>query len=196
MFPQDLAILNLIPLDVVRFVLWEKLVGIVAFLALTRVTKVRVAPATVDMNKLPYIIVTLIIVSSLLGAGCSADSSSATYPTSPQSNPSVQNTITKDEAISGHWNEVKDYLPSSTTVEACSDSSGNCYDLDADVSGGSVDRVNFDNGGYLDFGASIDSDGTTSSTDDDGNNWNFQVSQDDLDQAAQDWADNKGVAIE
>ncbi len=45
-------------------------------------------------------------------------------------------------------------------MEACSQDSGSCYDLDADISDGVVERIYFPNGGHLDLdGAEIDEDG-------------------------------------
>ncbi len=48
---------------------------------------------------------------------------------------SEQRVLTRDEAIEGYWDEIKDYLDGTETIDACSEESGNCYSLDADISG-------------------------------------------------------------
>lgn len=67
----------------------------------------------------------------------------------------------------------------SASISACSDNSGTCYSLTADISHHfddhgketvAVERIHFDNGGYLDFGgAPIPGGGTDSK----GNGWTF-----------------------
>lgn len=56
--------------------------------------------------------------------------------------------------------EIEKEKPDGTyTVEACSQNSGNCYDLDADISDGVVETIYFPNGGHLDMdGAELDED--------------------------------------
>lgn len=52
------------------------------------------------------------------------------------------------------------YLGGSYTVEACNIRTGSCYDLDADIDSGQVERIYFPNGGHLDLdGAELDEDG-------------------------------------
>lgn len=68
-------------------------------------------------------------------------------------------TVKSDEP---NYTEIKKQEPFSSTeiINVCSES-GNCYDLEADISNTfdddgvlhkSVDTVHFDNGGYLEFG--------------------------------------------
>jgi hypothetical protein len=67
----------------------------------------------------------------------------------------------------------------SASINACSEGSGNCYALAADINhhfddqgneAVTVERIHFENGGYLDFGgAPIPGGGTDSK----GNNWTF-----------------------
>lgn len=45
------------------------------------------------------------------------------------------------------------------TVEACSQNSGNCYDLEADISSGTVETIYFPNGGHIDLSAELDENG-------------------------------------
>jgi len=71
-----------------------------------------------------------------------------------------------DDYISEHEEDVEEYKEKpdgSYTVEACSQNSGNCYDLDADISDGVVERIYFSNGGHLDLdGAELDEYGSAS----------------------------------
>lgn len=105
--------------------------------------------------------------------------------------------IDRIDAISDHWDEIREYLNGSETIEACSSSSGNCYDLDAEISSGEVEQIYFDNGGYLYFSATIDSDGSASDTDVNGNSWDFSIDMDSsmVDDAVQEWADYNGYEI-
>lgn len=64
------------------------------------------------------------------------------------------------------------------TVEACNTRTGSCYDLNADIDEGVVERIYFPNGGHLDLdGAELDEDGYTTgesyteSEGYDGNEW-------------------------
>ena len=71
----------------------------------------------------------------------------------------------EDSEYSAHDEDVNRYeeLSGSYTVEACNNSTGNCYDLDADISDGQVGRIYFPNGGHLDLdGAELDEDGYAS----------------------------------
>ncbi len=65
-----------------------------------------------------------------------------------------------------HDEEVEEYKEKPDgiyIVEACSQDSGSCYDLDADISDGVVERIYFLNGGHLDLdGAELDENGFTS----------------------------------
>lgn len=107
-------------------------------------------------------------------------------------------TLDRDEAIDEHWDEIKDYLNGSETIEACSDESGNCYDLDAEISNGEVEQIYFSNGGYLYFGADIDSYGEASDYDQNGNGWDFTLDMNSsiVDDAVSDWASDNDYKIE
>src|SRR5688500_15130407 len=65
-------------------------------------------------------------------------------------------TISRDEAISDHWDDICEHLDGSETLEACDQSSGNCYDLEAEISSCNIDTVRFPNGGFLSPGEPID----------------------------------------
>lgn len=110
-----------------------------------------------------------------------------------------ENTIlSRDEAISEHWDEVKEYVDGTETVEACSSSSGSCYDLDADISGGAIEQIYFPNGGYLYFSADIDESGSASDSDQNGDSWDFTVdmSSSIIDDAVDNWASSNDYTIE
>lgn len=71
-----------------------------------------------------------------------------------------------NDYLTNHDEDVVEYKekPDGTyTVEACNQNTGNCYDLDADISDGTVERIYFSNGGHLDLdGAELDEDGNAS----------------------------------
>lgn len=71
-----------------------------------------------------------------------------------------------NDYIKNHDEDVVEYKETSDgtyTVEACSQNTGRCYDLDADISDGAVERIYFSNGGHLDLdGAELDEDGNAS----------------------------------
>ncbi|MDO8463416.1 MAG: hypothetical protein Q7S96_04080 [bacterium] len=87
---------------------------------------------------------TIIIVSAMLlvGTGCGSSryEYDAYYDGGSVDEHEYEYTVEEPEPYSG-----------STTVEACSQSSGNCYDLDADISDGEVETIYFPNGGYLEL---------------------------------------------
>jgi hypothetical protein len=108
-----------------------------------------------------------------------------------------ENTISKDDAISDHWDEIKSYLSGTTEVEACYDYS-NCYSLEAEISDGSIEKINFNNGGYLYFNAEIDSNGEASDYDDESRSWTFtlDMSSSIVDDAINEWADSDRYIVE
>lgn len=105
--------------------------------------------------------------------------------------------LTRQEAIDDRWDEIREGLDGSKTIEACSSESGNCYTLDADIASGSIDEIHFPNGGYLHFSADIDDDGTASDTDENGNGWDLTIDMNSpfIDEAIDDWAQEHGYAI-
>lgn len=102
--------------------------------------------------------------------------------------------ISSDDAKSEHWDEIKDYLQSDT-IEACRNG-GNCYDLDAEISGGSIQRLDFNNGGYLNFDEDVDEDGNASGDDYHGDSWEFNIDDSTIDDAVEEWADDNGYELE
>jgi len=106
--------------------------------------------------------------------------------------------ITRDEAIAEHWDEIKDHLSGTVSLEACSSQSGNCYDLEAEIVSGTIETLHFPNGGYRSFSAEIESDGTASDIDADGNAWDFTVDLDssEVDDAVREWASATGRRVD
>ena len=149
---------------------------------------------------IPTIIVVGLIlwaISSLFSGGGKSDNTDI-FRTQNNSYDTVQKTITRDDAISEHWDEIKDDLNGTETVNACSEDSGNCYDLDADISNGEIDTVHFINGGYLEIGAGIDESGDASGFDQEGKGWDFTLDMDSsiVDDAITDWANNNSYTVE
>jgi len=61
------------------------------------------------------------------------------------------------------------------TVEACNESSGNCYELDADFDGEMVTAIYFPKGGNLDFYDGYCEDTTCYGTSEEGDEWYFNL---------------------
>lgn len=59
-------------------------------------------------------------------------------------------------------------------MEACNQSSGNCYDLEIDSDGENIERINFPNGGWRDVDYSDCEDGYCYVEDEDGTEWELQ----------------------
>ncbi len=112
--------------------------------------------------------------------------------------PLLNKNLSRDEAIDSYWDEISDYVDGTETIEACSDESGNCYDLDADISSGHLETLYFNNGGYLNFYTDFDSDGDAYDSDDEGRGWSFRLDMDSsmIDDAVSDWASDNGYTIE
>lgn len=81
------------------------------------------------------------------------------------------------------------HLIDADSVEACS--SSGCYELEADVSDGVVNTIHFDNGGYRELGADIDSDGSAYGIGSRGDEWEIQVSEDEIDEAREQYLENE-----
>lgn len=111
---------------------------------------------------------------------------------------SEQRVLTRDEAIENYWDEIKNYVDGTKTIDACSLESGNCYSLDADISDGVIETIYFSNGGYLYFSADIDESGNASDIDQNGNSWDFTIDMDSpiIDDAINEWASDNGYIIE
>lgn len=60
------------------------------------------------------------------------------------------------------------------TMNACNQSSGNCYDLDVDSDGTNVERLYFPKGGWVDIDDSDCDGGTCTATDENGTEWELE----------------------
>ena len=110
----------------------------------------------------------------------------------------AEKTLSRDEAIESYWDEIKDYVDGTETIDACSYESGNCYSLDAEISSGQVEMIYFPNGGYLYFSVDIDEGGNASDFDQNGDSWDFTIDMDSsvIDDAIYDWASDNEYTIE
>jgi len=84
--------------------------------------------------------------------------------------------------------DYNEYINGNEDVEACS--SSGCYTLEADISDGVVNTIHFPNGGYVNIDAEIESDGSASGSDDEGNNWDITVSESLLEDAKQEYIES------
>lgn len=155
-----------------------------------------------EKRRIPYGWITLIIGALIAFFVFSGDENERTYYPSYPNSRSIDyeedNIISRDDAIYYHWDEIKDYVSGTETIDACSLSSGNCYGLDADISNGAVETIYFPSGGYLYFSADIDENGNASDFDQNGDSWDFTIDMDSLiiDDAIYDWAYDNGYEIE
>ncbi|KKQ35280.1 MAG: hypothetical protein US50_C0019G0002 [Candidatus Nomurabacteria bacterium GW2011_GWB1_37_5] len=60
------------------------------------------------------------------------------------------------------------------TMNVCNQSSGNCYDLDVDSDGQSIERIYFPRGGWVDIDSSDCEDGYCYAEDENGNEWELE----------------------
>ncbi len=60
------------------------------------------------------------------------------------------------------------------TMEACNQSSGNCYDLDVDSDGENIERIYFPKGGWVDVDSSECDDGYCYVEDENGTEWELE----------------------
>lgn len=141
------------------------------------------------MKKLIFIFSSLFLLS-----GCSNEQAATTSTPTAYTPPPITNTTPTPTGGSYYSDssddneevaDEKDYseVDGSQTVEACNDRTGDCYDLDAEISGGQVEKINFPNGGHLDLdGAELDENGQASGesyTDSegyDGDTWSIDCS--------------------
>ncbi len=139
------------------------------------------------------------IVLAVIGIGwwmLSSDNNSSDYSYPSSSYSDEVSTIDRSDALYDYWDEIAEYLDGSYTVIACSENSGNCYDLEAEIDDGEVSTLNFSNGGYVGLsGAEVDSNGEAVGCDDD-DCWTIEVDENDIDDALDSWADNEGIILE
>lgn len=131
----------------------------------------------------------VLMMMSVTVTSCSDDQSLA----EPSSS-----SISRSDAIDDHWDEIKEYLDGTETIEACSSERSDCYDLEADIADGVIETVHFSNGGFLRVSADIESDGTASDSDQRGTYWDFTIDLDSalITEAIDAWAEENGYQIE
>lgn len=124
-------------------------------------------------TKIVFSIVVIGLIGWAMAGAFNSDSNDYNLKESSNNNsrilgsPSYFETDFEDE----YYEEEKERPDGTYTVEACSQNSGNCYDLDADISDGNVDTIYFPNGGYLDVDAELDEDGYGEGSSYNGDNW-------------------------
>jgi hypothetical protein len=126
-----------------------------------------------------------------------SNSTNYSYPSSSYND--EETAIDNQDALEDYWDEIMEYIDGSYKVEACSDNSDGCYDLDADINQGVIKTIYFSDGGHIDIsGADLDRYGETNGTDesDEWSTWSFRLYDDSIDEALEDWADNKGITLE
>jgi hypothetical protein len=137
-----------------------------------------------------------LLVLGVLGLGwwwLSSNNSSSTsnYSYNDSSYYDDSNVIDRYDALSDYWDEISEYLDGTYYIEACSDNSDNCYELEAEIDQGEIDTIYFPNGGYLGiYSADVDSDGDASGYDDGdyGDYWRFEIDEDDIEEALEQWS--------
>lgn len=120
------------------------------------------------------------ILLVVMGGGIWASTDSASSPGGGGRYGEHEDTVQYEEDMESlahdHWDEVREYISGSETIEACSDSG--CYSLDADISDGTIETVYFPNGGCIYPDAEINDDGTAEGYGSDDRYWEFQVDMD------------------
>lgn len=121
-----------------------------------------------------------LIVIALIGWGVVSAFSSdePEYDYEPSSSYSASTYNAYDSAYD-ESNDYNDYsLPvgfeGTEEMEACNQSSGDCYDLEIDSDGENIERINFPNGGWRDVEYSDCDDGYCYVEDEDGTEWELQ----------------------
>jgi len=106
-------------------------------------------------------------------------------------------TVSRDDALERHWDEIREFLAAKVPLEACNTSSGRCYALYADFASGKIGRAHFPNGGTIEIGEQIGSDGGAFGFDARGTGWEFLLDMDStaVNDAVQQWASVNGYTV-
>ncbi|MDO8557435.1 MAG: hypothetical protein Q7R98_03145 [Candidatus Jorgensenbacteria bacterium] len=107
--------------------------------------------------------------------------------------------LSKEEAVDEHWDEIKYYLIGTETISAFSYENGNYYSLEAMISDGAVKEIITPNGNALYFWAEFDRNGNASEIDVAyGSAWDFHINIDSklVKQAVYSWADDNGLIVQ
>src|SRR5579871_2075210 len=137
-----------------------------------------------------FVILMLIVIGYLVLHNNESTSSTFLSTATTGDTDDDQETLTRREAIDQYWDDIRDYMDGSESISACSPT-GTCYDAEADISNGTVDRIVFPTGHSLMFSADIEGDGSASDSDSDGNPWSFDFDMNSslVDDAIAPWAD-------
>lgn len=135
------------------------------------------------------VLVIVILVGYAIVHRDGSSSSSGSSTASDDNRDDDDETITRQEAIDNHWDEIRDYLDGSASLTACGPN-GSCYEVESDISSGTIDTITFSSGHALNFSADIEDDGSASDTDLDGDPWtfDFDMSSSLVDDAIAEWA--------
>lgn len=102
--------------------------------------------------------------------------------------------ISRDDALDQYWDDIKEYINGTETIEVYSQESGNYYDLDADISNGEVEVIHFPSGGWIYINADLNSDGSGEGYGSD-SYWDVQIDTSLIDDAVDEWADDNGYEL-
>lgn len=144
-----------------------------------------------------FIFVILLAIGSTLFHHSDKSTEQSSYPSYSTSYSSNRNyrTIDYDEALDDHWDEIKEYINGTETIEVHSQESGNYYTLDAEISNGEVESISFPNGGWIYINAELNSDGTGEGYGSD-SYWDVEVDSGIIEDAVQEWADDNGYSLD
>jgi hypothetical protein len=158
----------------------------------------RAAVGNIAFPPLSAILSTTLMILLIATAACNSHTDSRSSSGDSQSSASAGESISRNEAISDHWDDIRQYLNGSENIQACSSESGSCYDLDADIDNGEVSTIHFANGGHLNFSAEIGENGDASDADENGNSWDFTIDMNSsiVDNAVDEWAKANGYDIQ
>lgn len=116
------------------------------------------------------------------------------YNSSYSSERRAHRTIDYDEALDDHWDEIKEYINGTESIDVYSHKSGGNYTLDADISNGEVEIIHFENGGYIYINADLNSDGTGEGYGA-GDYWDVEVDPSIIENGAEEWASDNGLTL-
>lgn len=144
-----------------------------------------------------FIIIFLLAVGSVIFHTPNKTDDQPVYPSyvsSYSSERKAHRTIDYDEALDDHWDEIKEYINGTESIDVYSHKSGGTYTLDADISNGEVEIIHFENGGYIYINADLNSDGTGEGYGA-GDYWDVEVDPSIIEMGAEEWADDNGLTL-
>jgi hypothetical protein len=143
-----------------------------------------------------YVIVILLIIGSSIfhHSNKEENQSYPSYKSEYRSKSSRHRTISSEDALDQYWDEIKEHINGTETIDAYSQKSGGNYTLDADISNGEVEAIHFPNGGYIYINADLDSDGTGEGYGSDGY-WEVEIDSSLIEEATEEWASENGYTL-